>query len=400
MVRHIALTGGGTGGHVFPGLALINPLTSLLMSSSPSQDSINYTWIGSYTGPEKDFMPNECAFVGIASGKLRRYFSLQNIIDPFHIIRGFFQALRILSRLKPQVLISIGGFVSVPVVYAAYFLKIPVVSIVCDISLGLATKINILHSHLVLCAYPETQQYITTHARYKKILSKKHTNADIHTIVHCVGNPVRQEVYQGDKQHCNTTWNIKKAQKVILFLGGSKGASQINELVQRMLPHFSQDITVIHQYGIGASNSNMKEHTITENSRTNPYKCQYIPVDFIAEDYAHVLARSDVIVSRAGAGALWEIVANAIPAVIIPLSTAGSRGDQIENARYFEEKQLVINLGTNPSSEILFSTINALLQDAELSDAYRQSCAQMEARQSSERATKIISKCIPLADYV
>lgn len=401
----VLLTGGGTGGHVYPGLALIDDVLKDLQEKYPQKnyDMGAFAWIGSCDGPENFFVKNfGMNFYAVRAGKLRRYFSLQNFIDPINIIIGFFQARNIIRKLCPKVLVSIGGFVSVPSVLAASSCNIPVLSVSCDMSLGLATKIGLPFSTFVSCAYKETAELCkrTPHIvkmfsfqkkKRKKNLSEKNQDElnrlniaydDINSWIMGLGNPIRKDVYCGDAYSINKKYNIDKKNIFILFLGGSKGAHQINELVLRILPKFTNNISIMHQTGF------MNEDK--DYSKMTGLSCQYISMGFITDDYADVLARADVVVARAGAGTLWEIVANKIPSLIIPLSKENSRGDQIENAEYFSEKGMVINVGPNPNDDDVYNTITRLYTDKNVIKNINTACENFGATE----VTSIISKYI------
>lgn len=406
----IVFTGGGTGGHVFPGLAIIDSLTQTRQITSCNTYkklvSYNIFWIGSHMGPEKQFVEHKhISFFGISTGKLRRYFSLQNIIDPINVLRGFFQARKLLKIKYPKVVISIGGFVSVPVVLAAYTLRIPIISISCDISLGLATKINMVFSSMLLCAYEKTVVQLIGNKKYKKFintqqfrlnkllhkqLKEKEISSRLYSIsnslpawINCVGIPIRSEVFQGNANNIDKQYKITDKNKLILCLGGSKGSKQINDIVTRLLPKFPKNYVIVHQRGI----YNQQEIDLNNENyflSSREQKCQYIPLNFITKEYADFLARADMVLARAGSGTIWEIIANKIPAALIPLSKENSRGDQIENATYFASRGTLIDLGTNPTDEEVFQCIEELCTNNSLCSTLVEASDSFGAQNSTD----------------
>ena len=326
----IVFTGGGTGGHVFPGIAVAE---KLLLDTDNSE--INITWIGSNSGMEKEILNRyQVSFISIPSGKLRRYFSIHNFIDIFKIIGGVFASLYVLKKIKADLLFSKGGFVTVPPVLAAKILKIPVISHESDLDPGLATRINGRFSQKMLFAYEETL----------KKWNKKFPDQEL--IV--TGNPVRKEIFEGSRTRGRALYNIPKDRKVILVLGGSQGAREVNLLIEEILGNLLDSYFVIHQMG---------ELLYKESTKHN-----YITRTLFEEDFPDILAISDLIISRAGAGTLWENGVCGKPAILIPLGAGSSRGDQIRNADYFESHGAAIVLkGENLNSSRLFLEINKLL---------------------------------------
>lgn len=340
----VVFTGGGTGGHIYPGLAVADELKELL-------PDVKITWIGCSTGMDRRIVekarssngnPTADAFYGIPSGKLRRYFSFKNFTDLFRIIGGFFSSLHILRKIKPAVLFSKGGFVSVPPCIAAKMLKIPVYTHECDFTLGLANRINFKSAKKMFVSYEETKNRIAEKLRHKIIVS---------------GNPVRPVFYQTDLARGMEFLGIKDNSKpILLVLGGSSGARQINELITQNLEWLCENFIVIHQTGL------LNGDEAVEKQLQQRYGGSYLPYAFIYEQMPDVLACADVVLSRAGANSIWEAAVLEKPMVLIPLCGSGTRGDQVDNARFFEEKKAAdILVGDDADSEHLKAVLTKML---------------------------------------
>ena len=299
-MKRIILTGGGTAGHVTPNIALLPRLKEL-------QYDIHY--IGSYEGIEKTLIEKQgIPYHGISSGKLRRYFSLRNFTDPFRVLKGFGEANKLIRQLKPDVIFSKGGFVSVPVVMAGKKNHVPVIIHESDMTPGLANKLSFPSAAKVCCNFPETVQYLPTD---KAVLS---------------GSPIRQELLTGDAEAARTFCNFHDEKPVIMVIGGSLGATAINEAVRRNLPEILKDFNVVHLCG---KNKLDPELNNTEG---------YAQFEYIQEELRNLFALCDIVISRAGANAICELLALRKPNLLIPLSASASRGDQILNARSFEKQ--------------------------------------------------------------
>jgi UDP-N-acetylglucosamine--N-acetylmuramyl-(pentapeptide) pyrophosphoryl-undecaprenol N-acetylglucosamine transferase len=294
-------TGGGTGGHVYPAKPLID---SLLTDGADRR----VYWIGSSRGMEKGIVEKwDIPYYGISSGKLRRYFDLQNFTDLFRIMAGFFQARRILRRDRPLFLFSKGGFVSVPPVLAAKSLGIPVYTHESDVTPGLATRINSRFVTKIFLPYEESLKYMAPAFRSRCLVS---------------GNPVRKEFFSGNPGKGREFVKAPEGLPVLLVMGGSLGAERINRLVEDNLQELTRFCFVIHQ--TGTANYIPLDH---EN---------YFRAPYFNEEISHLIACADGALSRAGAAAVWELAAGRTPMLLLPL-IKGSRGDQVHNARIFEE---------------------------------------------------------------
>ena len=297
-MKHIVLTGGGTAGHVTPNIAMIPRLKEL---------GYKISYIGSYEGIEKKLIEElGIPYYGISSGKLRRYFDVKNFTDPFRVLKGFTEAKKLMKELKPDVVFSKGGFVTVPVVIAASRRKIPTFIHESDMTPGLANKICIPFATKVCCNFPET---ISNLPKDKAVLT---------------GTPIRQELLTGSKEKGLAFTGLSPDKPVILIIGGSLGATAVNEAVRSILPELLEDFQVVHLCGKGKLDENLKD---TKG---------YVQYEYIKKELADLFALADIVISRAGANAICELSALNKPNLLIPLSARASRGDQILNARSFE----------------------------------------------------------------
>ena len=307
----IAFTGGGTGGHIYPGLAVASRITGLI--------PCRIFWIGSDSGMDRAVIGKAgLDFFGIPSGKLRRYFSFRNFLDIFRICAGFFAARKILKKEKPALLFSKGGFVSVPPCAAAKSLGIPVYSHESDYSPGLATRINAAFAEKIFIPYEESAGFYSGRAAGKIRVS---------------GNPIRPEFSEADPAKGRAFLGIGDDDRILLALGGSLGSTEINDLVMASLPELTKHYTVVHQTGERMMDS--------ETLALVEKRCgagRYKPYAFFGGEIPHIIAAAELVLCRSGAGTIWECKSLKKPMVLVPLRAAGtSRGDQVENARLFEK---------------------------------------------------------------
>ena len=295
------MTGGGTAGHVTPNVALMPAL---------KEAGYDIHYIGSYTGIEKELIEAQhIPYTGIASGKLRRYFDLKNISDPFRVLKGYAQAIGFMHKIKPDIVFSKGGFVSVPVVLAAKTCGIPAIIHESDITPGLANKIAIKGAKKVCCNFPETLKYLPAD---KAVLT---------------GSPIRRELFSGNKENAYKLCGFPTEKKpVLLIIGGSLGSRAINEAVRKVLSELLKDFHIIHLCGKG----NLDESL---NGTVG-----YAQFEYASTELTDMLALADIAISRAGANSICELLALHKPNILIPLSAAASRGDQILNAKSFEKQ--------------------------------------------------------------
>ena len=247
-------------------------------------------------------------FFSIKAGKLRRYFDLKNITDIFKIISGFFSSINILIRQKPDLLFSKGGFVSVPVVFSAYLLRIPVILHESDITIGLANRLCIPFAKLICYSFEETKKY----------LNKKN--------IEMTGIPIRPELLEGSKEKGYEICGFTEEKPVLLIVGGSQGSRIINENIYNILEDLLLDFQVCHICGNDGVRKDLLELP------------GYKAFEYVHEDLKHIFAMADIVLSRAGATAMFELLALRKPNLLIPLSANKSRGDQLKNAEQFEKK--------------------------------------------------------------
>lgn len=345
----IAFTGGGTGGHIYPGLAVADQLRSLCKEKG--NENCRILWIGSSSGMDKRIVEASGSadlFYGIPAGKLRRYFSFKNIIDVFKIFGGFVKAFFILKKEKPSVLFSKGGFVSVPPCFAAKLLKIPVYTHECDFSPGLATKLNSKVAKGIFVSYQQTERFFGPENKAK---------------VQVTGNPIRPAFYNASPEKGRIFLGLpsipqEQEKPLLVVIGGSSGAKQINQLVAETLDLLCQHFIVVHQTGEALAEG-------IENLA--PAKGIYKPYPFIYEEMPDVLAAADLVLSRAGANSIWECAVLQKPMILIPLCGAGTRGDQVENAKFFTSHQAALVLeGQEATKENLITLIDKLKTKEEL----------------------------------
>lgn len=306
-IKKIVLTGGGTAGHVTPNIALLPRLQEL---------GYEVSYIGSYDGIEKKLITDfNIPYYGIATGKLRRYLDIKNLTDPFRVIKGFGEARKYLKKINPDIVFSKGGFVSVPVVRAAASLHIPCIIHESDMTPGLANKLCISAARKVCCNFPETVSLLPGN---KAVLT---------------GSPIREELTRGDKAAALDLCNFTPTKPVILVIGGSLGAASVNQTVRDALPELLQDFQVAHICGKDKID-NMLLHTEG-----------YAQFEYVKAELKDLFAMADIVISRAGANSICELLALKKPNLLVPLSAASSRGDQILNAKSFESQgySMVIN---------------------------------------------------------
>lgn len=327
-MKHIVLTGGGTAGHVTPNIALIPRLTEL---------GYRISYIGSLDGIERKLIEElKIPYYGIASGKLRRYFDWKNFSDPFRVIKGYGQAKKLLKELKPDLVFSKGGFVTVPVVIAAKRRNIPAIIHESDMTPGLANKLAIPSAVKVCCNFPETVEHLPSE---KALLT---------------GSPIRQELLQGNAQAALDFCGFQTGKPVIMIIGGSLGAASVNEKIRKILPHLLPDFQVIHLCGNGKLDPSLNK---TKG---------YVQFEYIKKELADLFALADLVISRAGANAICEILALQKPNLLIPLPAKASRGDQILNARSFERQGFSMMLEEeNITDDTLLSAIRELYKHRE-----------------------------------
>lgn len=323
----ICFTGGGTAGHVSPNLALIPYFI---------EGGYEVHYIGSKTGIEKDMIKPPVIFHPISTGKLRRYFDMKNFTDPFRIMNGYIQSRKLLKAMKPRIIFSKGGFVSVPVCVAAKHLGIPVVLHESDYSTGLANKLCTPYCS-VICACFETA---IAGAGDKGVLT---------------GIPMRSELLKGNCAYAKSILqNFDFSKKTMMIMGGSLGAKAINDCVRSCLNELLKSYNIIHICGKGNLDISLNN------------KAGYAQYEFVSKELPDLLSVTDFVLSRSGATSIFEFLTLNKPMILIPLPSSSSRGDQILNAKYFEKQGFAAVL---PQEELnasnLLATINHVRENLE-----------------------------------
>ncbi len=323
-MKKIVMTGGGTAGHVTPNIALFDSL---------QKDGYEIHYIGSYEGIEKGLIEDKkIPYYGISSGKFRRYRSWKNLTDPFRVLHGFFQARRLLGRIRPNVVFSKGGFVSVPVVMAAKTRHIPVIIHESDLTPGLANKLAMPSATKVCCNFPETLPYLP---KEKAVLT---------------GSPIRQELLHGNKQAAKDFCGFTGDLPILMVMGGSIGSVYINNAIRGCIDTLLTKYQIIHLCGKGNIDESLKD------------KKGYAQFEYISENLPDLFSAADLVVARAGANSICELLALHKPNILIPLSRNASRGDQILNANSFAKQGFSAVLEEEEvTSEKLMATIDDVM---------------------------------------
>jgi UDP-N-acetylglucosamine--N-acetylmuramyl-(pentapeptide) pyrophosphoryl-undecaprenol N-acetylglucosamine transferase len=353
-MKKIVLTGGGTAGHVTPHFALLTYF---------EKENIDVVYVGSKNGIEKQLVTAlGIPYYGISSGKLRRYFDKKNFTDPFRILAGFFQSIKHLSKIKPDLVFSKGGFVSVPVVMAAWLLGIPVVIHESDMTPGLANKLSQAFSKKILVTFEETLEH----------LPKK---KGIYT-----GSPVRETLKDGDPEQGFAFTGFNNQKPVLMMMGGSIGSVKINTVLRESLPKLLSKFQIIHLCG----KDNLDESLIGLEG--------YQQYEFVSKELRDLFAISDFMLSRAGSNAINEFLYLGIPSLLIPLSKSASRGDQILNANAFAKKGFSLVL----EEEHLNSQnlINALYQLEENQATYKEAIKKSNTQSGSAKVFQALSSLL------
>lgn len=391
----VAFTGGGTGGHIYPGLAVADLLREKFAGS---EERLRIVWLGSRGKMDRKIVQNARsvsrekgsdsagensgktidAFYGIPSGKLRRYFSVRNFFDIFKIAFGFFAAFFILLKERPAFLFSKGGFVSVPPCLAARILGIKVYTHECDFTPGLATKINSRFAHEIFLSYEETKKYFSQAAQKKLVVT---------------GNPVREVFYNANPEigrkfifsGANGNSENEKSSEmrgeeksaspenekpVLLVTGGSLGAAQINGLVRENLEWLCENFVLVHQTG-------QKGESEISQGASVAVKNDYHPFAFIYEEMPHVFAAADAVLSRSGANSIWEAAVLAKPMILLPLEGEGTRGDQVDNAEFFARQGAAIVIRKAEASSQKLRDALSLVLKKDVREEFSSACKKI-----------------------
>lgn len=350
-MKKIVMTGGGTAGHVTPNIALMPALRN---------EGYEISYIGSYEGIEKGLIEAQgVPYYGISSGKLRRYFDLKNFSDPFKVLKGYQQAVHLLKKIKPDVVFSKGGFVSVPVVLAAKHCKIPAIIHESDITPGLANKIAIPSAVKVCCNFPETLKYLP---EGKAVLT---------------GSPIRKELLNGNPDNARKLCHFESPDKpVLLIIGGSSGSRAINTAIRNLLPELLKRYNIIHLCGKGNLDASLNE------------TAGYAQFEYANKELSDMFALASLVISRAGANAICELLALRKPNILIPLSAAASRGDQILNANSFRSSGYSYVLEEeNVTNTALLDAINYVFEHK---DSYIDAMEKNSGKNSIDTIVKLI----------
>ncbi|NFL04029.1 undecaprenyldiphospho-muramoylpentapeptide beta-N-acetylglucosaminyltransferase [Clostridium botulinum] len=349
----IIMTGGGSAGHVTPNLALVPKLQEL---------GYEIQYIGTENGIERKIIEGESIkYHIISSGKLRRYFDIKNFSDPFKVIKGVFEAKKIIKKEKPNIVFSKGGFVSVPVVIGARLNGIPVIAHESDMTPGLANKLAAPFCNKVCVTFPETLKCIKG-------------NKGIVT-----GTPIREELFKGSKLKGYKICNFEEKEKpVLMIIGGSLGSKVINENIRNNIDELLKKYNIIHICGKGNIDKTLSD------------KKGYKQFDYVKEELSHLMASADLFISRAGANVIFELLALKKPNVLIPLSAKASRGDQILNAKSFEKSgySMVIE-EESLSGDIIVNKIDELFKERQ---KYVNNMNSSSASNCVEKIIKLIEK--------
>ena len=326
MSKKIVMTGGGTAGHVTPNIALFPALRA---------EGYEIHYIGSFDGIEKKLIEDfDVPYYGISTGKFRRYFDPKNFSDPFRVMKGFFEARKILKHIKPDVVFSKGGFVSVPVVRAAASLKIPCIIHESDMTPGLANKLCIPVSRKICCNFPETFDMLPPE---KAVLT---------------GSPIREELSTGNKEAGLAFCGFNHEKPVIMVMGGSQGAAAVNQAIRDALPKLLEKYQVVHLCG----KDKMDNLLLTVPG--------YKQFEYSKEEMKDLLAMADLVISRSGANAISEILALRKPNILIPLPSG--RGDQLLNADSYEAQGFSIVINEDDlTTKVLLQKVEELWQNKE-----------------------------------
>jgi UDP-N-acetylglucosamine--N-acetylmuramyl-(pentapeptide) pyrophosphoryl-undecaprenol N-acetylglucosamine transferase len=300
MRKRIVFTGGGSAGHVILNLALIPHFL---------KEGWEISYIGSIKGIERDLISrvDGVMYYPIETGKLRRYFDWKNMKDPLKVLKGTYQSYRLMKKLKPNIIFSKGGFVSVPVILAGKLNKVPSIIHESDVTPGLANKISIPFSTKVCVTFKDTVHYI------------KEKDKVVHT-----GAIVREEIFKGNAEKGRKNYHFHRNKAVLLIMGGSLGSKKINEMVRANLLELLGLFQIVHICGKG-------------NVKHSLHQSGYKQVEYLTDELSDVIAMTDIVVSRAGSNSIFEFLALKKPMVLIPLSKEQSRGDQIINAESFRK---------------------------------------------------------------
>lgn len=379
----ILLTGGGTGGHIMPIVAVAQELKK---HSHLQNKKLELLWVGEKNSQEeKAARKYHIKFESIACGKLRRYFSFKNFIDLFKIPIGLFQARRILKQFAPNAIFSKGGYVSAPIIFAAKKFKIPIFIHESDSVPGAANLFFAKDAKKIFITFPESRRYFEEKAESRAcreiILS---------------GMPLREEILYGNKRRGYRIFGLEYGRPVILFLGGSQGAKRINEFVLEMLPDLLKKYQVIHLVGeknISEVKSRFQSKSSFVKGGNKEMTYHFFPY-FEGEKLADAIACADLVVSRAGANALFEIAVYSKPLILIPYPYAAA-SHQIKNAQIFKKAGAArVLMEKDLSFQKLYENIREILEDERIKEKLSTNIFRIYNELSKNAAEKIVCEII------
>ena len=291
----------------------VTPLLAVAEELKKRESSAEFLWIGTKTGPEKKVVESfNIKFTSVPAGKLRRYFSGWNFLMPFLLVAGFFKSFWLIFKFKPQMILSAGGFVAVPVIWAGWILRVPSLVHQEDLRPGLANKLTARFAKIITVTFPESLKYFS------------------HAVV--TGNPARQEIFSGSRERAAGNFNLEKDLPTIFILGGGTGAMSLNKTVVAAARELVKFCQVIHMTG-----GRVDESLRAEIENIKRETARYHSVEFLEKDLQDAFAAADLVISRAGMATLTELALLGKPTVLIPIF--GSH--QEDNAYYFKKQNAV-----------------------------------------------------------
>lgn len=323
----IVFSGGGT-------LGPVTPLLAVAQAYREKYPNTEFVWVGTKNGPEKELVEkNNIRFLTLTSGKLRRYFSFWNIFDIFQIIVGFFQAFIFLLKEKPDLLVSAGGYISVPLHWAGALLSVPEWIHQQDWQVGLANRLMAPFASTITVA---VKKNLTEFNKQKTIW---------------LGNPVREQIFQGDKLRARERFGIKTDLPVIFVTGGGTGSMRLNQIVVESIQHLQGVCEIVHLSG--------KERSQEQSAHASRFFDFYHHYQFFTDEMADAYALADVVVSRGGFGSISEIAALCKAAILIP-----KPGHQYNNVKFISDAGAAIFVDERTADgNYLAKTIKELLAD-------------------------------------
>lgn len=347
----MVLTGGGSSGHVSPLLAVA---AELVASRTSSVSEV--TFLGSTEGPERHLATTAgYPYFPIATGKLRRYIDWKHLGDPFHVPVGVAQARKLLQSLQPAIVLSSGGYVSVPTVIAAWTLRIPIVLFEPNARQGLANRMTARIARKICLGFPDPEKHFP---RRKAVVT---------------GHPVRPEMIAGISDTGFALTKFHKDRPVLLVIGGSQGASYLNTFIRRALPRLTPTMQVVHLCGPG----NLAPDLLHEP--------QYVQFEYVTDELPHLYAMSTIALTRAGAATLAELAACRLPAVLVPLPTSAN-DHQAANAKIYAAHGASIMLNqTEIHADRLVDTLCHLVNNREKLQSMKSALEQLGNRNAAHQ---------------